>query len=65
MEEEHLHNIDTMMSRLKEAALMLRKSKCHCLLEKVEYLGHIISEKAYNHLMTKSEPSEMPLHLRM
>ena len=39
-EEEHLHNIDTVMSRLKEAGLTLRKSKCHFLLEKVEYLGH-------------------------
>ena len=44
-EEEHLHNIDTVMSRLKEAGLTLRKSRCHFLLERVEYLGHIISEK--------------------
>ena len=44
-EEEHLHNINTVMSRLKQAALTLRKSKCHFLLEKVEYLGHNISEK--------------------
>ena len=36
---------DTVMSRLKEAGLTLRKSKCHFLLEKVEYLGHVISEK--------------------
>ena len=45
MEEEHLHNIDTVMSQLKEAGLTLRKTKCHFLLEKVEYLSHIISEK--------------------
>ena len=44
-EEEHLQNIDTVMSRLKEAGLTLRKSKCHFLLEKVEYLGHIVSKK--------------------
>ena len=44
-EEEHLHNIDTVMSRLKEEGLTLKKSKCHFLLEKVEYLGHTISEK--------------------
>ena len=37
-EEEHLHNIDTVMSRLKEEGLRLMKSKCHFLL-------HTISEK--------------------
>ena len=34
-------------------------------LEKVEYLGHSISEKVYNRPKTWSEPSEMPQHLRV
>ena len=45
-EEEHLHNIDTVMSRLKEAGQRSGSdTECHFLLEKVEYLAHIISEK--------------------
>ena len=61
-EEEHLNNINTVMPRLTEAGLTLKKSKCHFLLERVEYLGHtaLSLRKAYNQLMTKSELSGVP-----
>ena len=43
--EEHLKNLDEVLSRLKNAGMRLKKSKCAFLLLQVEYLGHQISEK--------------------
>ena len=43
-EEEHLQNIDKVLTRLGEEGLTLKKGKCQFLLDKVEYLGHSISE---------------------
>ena len=38
--EEHLKNLDEVLSRLKNAGMCLKKSKCAFLLPQVEYLGH-------------------------
>ena len=43
--KEHLKNLDEVLSRLKNAGMHLKKSKCAFLLPQVEYLGHQISEK--------------------
>ena len=44
-EEEHLQNLSAVLSKLREANLHLKKSKCYFMVESVEYLGHIIDAK--------------------
>ncbi|XP_033986453.1 uncharacterized protein K02A2.6-like [Trematomus bernacchii] len=39
-EEDHLQNLETVLAKLEEAGLRLRRSKCTFLEEEVEYLGH-------------------------
>lgn len=43
--EEHLKNLEEVLSRLKNAGMHLKRSKWAFLLPQVEYLGHQISEK--------------------
>ena len=43
--EKHLKNLEEVLSRLRNAGMWLKKSKCAFLLPQVEYLGHQISEK--------------------
>ena len=43
--EEHLKNLEEVLSRLRNAGMRLKKSKCAFLLPQVKYLGHQISEK--------------------
>ena len=43
--EEYLKNLEEVLSRLRNAGMQLKKSKCAFLLPQVEYLGHQISEK--------------------
>ena len=42
-EKDHLHNLDEILKRLEEEGLTLKKGKCEFMLEKVQYLGHVIS----------------------
>ena len=42
-DEEHLRNLDKVLTRLEEAGMRLKRSKCAFLLPAVEYLGHHIS----------------------
>ena len=44
-EEEHLQNLSAVLSKLQEAGLRLKRSKCYFMAESVEYLGHIIDAK--------------------
>ena len=44
-EEEHLRNLSAVLSKLQEAGLRLKKSKCYFMAESVEYLGHVIDAK--------------------
>ena len=44
-DEEHLATLDKVLSRLEEAGLRLKRSKCAFMLPSVEYLGHKISAK--------------------
>ena len=43
--EEHLHNLETVLQRLEQAGLRLKREKCSFMLTSVEYLGYKISEK--------------------
>ena len=44
-EKEHLENLDRVLTRLEEAGMRLKRSKCAFLLPAVEYLGHHISSE--------------------
>ena len=41
--EEHLRTLEEVLTRLDQAGVRLKRSKCEFLLESVEYLGHRIS----------------------
>ena len=41
--EEHLLTLETVLSRLQQAGLKLKRSKCSFFASSIEYLGHIIS----------------------
>ena len=41
--EEHLEHIETVFSRLRDAGLKLKMSKCDFLKCEVNYLGHVVS----------------------
>ena len=41
--EEHNHNLSLVLTRLQEAGLKIKPSKCKLMCKSVKYLGHIIS----------------------
>ena len=43
-DEEHLQNLEEVLSRLQAAGARLKQKKCSFMLPSVEYLGHRISE---------------------
>ena len=43
--EEHLQRLDTALSRIRQAGLKLKPSKCHLGQTIVKYLGHIVSRE--------------------
>ena len=43
--EAHIKNLEMVLTKLKEAGLTLRLSKCEFFKEEVEYLGHLISKE--------------------
>ena len=42
-EEDHLRNLEEVLTRLETANVRLKHNKCHFMLPSVEYLGHCIS----------------------
>ena len=40
---EHLVNLSRVLTRLRDAGLRLKPSKCHLVRHEVEFLGHVIS----------------------
>ena len=43
--QEHLCHLDIVFSKLREAGLTLKSEKCHFEVDKVLYLGHIITNE--------------------
>ena len=43
--KEHLHQLRLVFQKISEAGLKLKPSKCEFLRNRLEYLGHIMSEK--------------------
>ena len=42
--EKHIEDLQEVFHRLSQNYLTLKPSKCHCAVQQVEYLGHIISK---------------------
>ena len=53
--EEHLVNLDKVLSKFSEAGLKLNKSKCIFMAPKVEYLGYIIDKNGLHSSNKKVE----------
>lgn len=51
-EADHLKNLAEVLSRLEEAGLLLKRSKCAFMQKEVEYLGHRVDAKGL-HLVEK------------
>ena len=43
-EEEHLQNLDSVLQRLSDYGLRVKRNKCEFFKESLEYLGHIINK---------------------
>ena len=43
--EEHLNRLDLVLGRLKDAGLKIKGSKCRIFHEKINFLGHIVSNQ--------------------
>ena len=54
-DEEHLKTLDTVLTRLKEAGLRLKKMKCSFMADSVTYLGHRIDAQGLHPLQEKVE----------
>ena len=66
-EQEHLQNLDKVLSRLETAGMRLKYDKCVFLLPAVEYLGHKISAQGLQPTSDKVQairnataPTEVP-----
>ena len=54
-EEEHLGNLEQVLSRLEAAGLRLKKNKCTLMAESVTYLGHRIDKDGLHPTQEKVE----------
>ena len=43
--DERIKNLNVVLTRLREAGMRLKKEKCQFSLQKIEYLGHVISSQ--------------------
>ena len=63
-DEEHLQNLDTVLSWLKEHGLRL-KEKCDIWQSSVDYLGHHYDVQRIHVAFVKVDASRRSLHLTM
>ena len=40
---DHLHNLQRVFNRIREAGLKLKPTKCQFVATEVEYLGHVLT----------------------
>lgn len=52
-EADHLKNLAEVLSRLEEAGLLLKRSKCAFMQKEVEYLGHRVDAKGLHPVKKK------------
>ena len=59
--EEHLRNLDEVLTRLKKHGVRLRKDKCRFMESSVEYLGHRVDQEGIHATTSKLQAiSEAP-----
>ena len=51
--DEHIKNLNVILTRLREAGMRLKKAKCQFSLRKIEYLGHVITSKGLESATSK------------
>ena len=64
-EEEHLRNTQTVLKRLSDAGLPLKRYKCQFMKPSLECLGHRIDAEGFHPVKVKSTQSVMHLHRPM
>ena len=52
-ESQHLEHLETGLSHLREAGLMIKQSKCDFFKSEIHYLGHLISPEGISPLPNK------------
>ena len=53
--EEMITNLETVLTRLEKQGLKLKPSKCHLFMQKINYLGHVVSEDGVSCVPEKTE----------
>lgn len=54
-DQEHLENLDRVLSRLKQAGVKLKLGKCDFLVPQVKYLGHVVTSAGFQPDPEKTE----------
>lgn len=57
-DKDHLQNLNTVLSCLKNAGIYLKQGKCKFIMSEVEYLGHIISAEGLKPSKSEVKPIE-------
>ena len=52
-DQDHLHNLETVLQRLEEAGLRLKLAKCEFVTPEVTYLGHRINKEGLQPIVDK------------
>jgi hypothetical protein len=58
--EKHLQNLDSVLTRLEDAGMQLKKGKCSFMMEEIETLGHKISREGLQPAQTKIQAVAHP-----
>jgi hypothetical protein len=53
--QSHLHRLDMVLTRIEDAGLKLKPSKCDLFKKEIKYLGHIVSRDGIRTDSTKIE----------
>lgn len=61
-EHNHIQNLDTVLTKLEDPGLPLRRDMCSFLKEEVEYLGHRVDAEGLHLVQKKVKPSKKHVH---
>ena len=60
-EEEHLKHLQLVFEKFREAGIALKMSKCEFFKNKIEYVGHLVSDQRISPMRQKIKaPKELP-----